>query len=330
MISDNYLKAKKILETIGMPFEEMANDDKCGASWANRTPYVFLTFAGIKTNDSFDKAKCWTDDKSLLPNKRWIERYNEYWGSEGGKVGSGTYDYFFRCPIRYLNEMGVIAINPDKPNRPQTSPARVYGLTEAARDLLVNWDNDEFEAKALFQSASEDTLAQWIKEKHNQEIEITLDRGRKIILKGDNHDKLQKAIVEQFAPEFINDYEVLYIADTTNKQIRAPNERIAELGLSELFEKDLPDVVIWDKEHGWVFIIEAVHSSGVITPSRLDRFKIALGDMVSNAVFVTAFAARGDYKKYVDSIAWKTEVWIAENPKNMIHHDGERFLGPYS
>lgn len=243
-------------------------------------------------------------------------------------IAGGTYDYFFRCPIRYLNELGVIAINPDKP-RPQTSPARVYGLTQEARDLLIAWQENPEEAVSAFLQASENLRAEWLKNKSERQIEAKLDRGRTITLAGDEHDVLQKNIVEEFAPRFIKDFEALYIADTSNKQVRAPNRRVNELGLAGLFEKDLPDVVIWDRHREWVFILEAVHSSGAITPSRPDRFKKALGEMSDSAVFVSVFSSRDVYKKFVESISWKTEVWIADNPENMIHHDGERFLGPY-
>ena len=30
------------------------------------------------------------------------------------------------------------------------------------------------------------------------------------------------------------------------------------------------------------------------------------------------------------SIAWESEVWIAEAPNTMNHFNGERFLGPYA
>jgi hypothetical protein len=330
MGDENFNTAQQILEAVGMPFEEMQNDDKCGASWARRTPGVMLTFAGIGPDNSVKDARSWSDGAdNLLKNKQWIERYNGYWGHVGGNVGSGTYDYFFRCPIRYLNELGVIAINPDKP-RPQTSPARVYGLTEEARDLIRNWSDDEDAAVKAFLEASENIRAEWIKQQQARQVVAQLDRGRTIALAGDSHDVLQKMIVEEFAPRFIENFEVLYIADTSNKQIRATNEKITRLGLEGLFEKDLPDVVIWDEVRQWVFIIEAIHSSGVITPSRLDRFKTALGEMSSRAIFVSVFANRDVYKRFVDSISWKTEVWIADNPDNMIHHDGERFLGPYT
>lgn len=46
-------------------------------------------------------------------------------------------------------------------------------------------------------------------------------------------------------------------------------------------------------------------------------------------VFVTAFPTRKVMMKYLQEIAWETEVWVAEAPSHLIHFNGERFLGPY-
>ena len=43
----------------------------------------------------------------------------------------------------------------------------------------------------------------------------------------------------------------------------------------------------------------------------------------------TAFENRRTMQSFVSQIAWKSEVWIAEDPDHMIHFNGERFLGPY-
>jgi hypothetical protein len=34
--------------------------------------------------------------------------------------------------------------------------------------------------------------------------------------------------------------------------------------------------------------------------------------------------------RYLDSISWETEVWVADAPTHLIHFNGERFLGPYT
>jgi hypothetical protein len=59
------------------------------------------------------------------------------------------------------------------------------------------------------------------------------------------------------------------------------------------------------------------------------ELKDLFADSAPGLVFVTAFADRPTFGKYLSDIAWETEIWIAEDPTHMIHFDGERFLGPY-
>ncbi|WP_407927180.1 BsuBI/PstI family type II restriction endonuclease [Butyricicoccus intestinisimiae] len=33
-------------------------------------------------------------------------------------------------------------------------------------------------------------------------------------------------------------------------------------------------------------------------------------------------------KQFSESLAWETEVWIADMPDHMIHLNGDKFLGP--
>ena len=53
-------------------------------------------------------------------------------------------------------------------------------------------------------------------------------------------------------------------------------------------------------------------------------FEITLHDKI----FVTAFLDFKTFKKFSESLAWDTEVWMADMPDHMIHLNGDRFLGP--
>jgi hypothetical protein len=48
----------------------------------------------------------------------------------------------------------------------------------------------------------------------------------------------------------------------------------------------------------------------------------------SGKIYVTAFPDKKTYKKFVDDLAWETEVWIAETPQHLIHLNGDKFIGP--
>jgi len=45
-------------------------------------------------------------------------------------------------------------------------------------------------------------------------------------------------------------------------------------------------------------------------------------------IYVTAFPDFSTFKKFSGSLAWETEVWIADIPDHMIHMNGDKFLGP--
>jgi type II restriction enzyme len=45
-------------------------------------------------------------------------------------------------------------------------------------------------------------------------------------------------------------------------------------------------------------------------------------------IYVTAFPDFATLKKYASQIAWETEIWIMYMPDQMIHVNGDRFMGP--
>ena len=60
---------------------------------------------------------------------------------------------------------------------------------------------------------------------------------------------------------------------------------------------------------------------------------IEINEMTNNVksgkIFITAFLDVQTYKKFMDKLAWETEVWIANMPEHLIHLNGNRFMGPY-
>jgi type II restriction enzyme len=89
----------------------------------------------------------------------------------------------------------------------------------------------------------------------------------------------------------------------------------------------MPDIIAHSSQKNWLFLIEAVDSSGAISPTRFRELRRWARHCLADIVFVTAFPNRETFCKF--DIAWETEVWIADAPEHMIHFDGEKFLGPY-
>ena len=92
----------------------------------------------------------------------------------------------------------------------------------------------------------------------------------------------------------------------------------------------LPDVVAYSREKNWLYLIEAVYSSGPISETRLLELKELTKDCRADIVYVTAFLDRSAFRRWVKDIAWETEVWIADNPTHLVHFNGDKFMGPYT
>jgi type II restriction enzyme len=120
--------------------------------------------------------------------------------------------------------------------------------------------------------------------------------------------------------------EVLYLGDTTDKFLLVNGEALQKLHLPEPSHGELPDIIAYSSAKNWLFLIEAVHSSGVISPLRLLSFKKLVLNCPARPVFVTAFLDKRTFRKFAADIAWETEVWIAAEPDHLIHFNGDKFL----
>ena len=126
-----------------------------------------------------------------------------------------------------------------------------------------------------------------------------------------------------------NDCLILYIGDTSNKLLHIEDLEIKKLNIFELSHDELPDIIGFSKKNNWLYLVEAVHSSGPMSEIRVLQLKKLLSTCVAELIFVTAFLTRGDFKKWMLDVAWETEVWIADNPDHLIHFNGHKFLGAH-
>ena len=62
------------------------------------------------------------------------------------------------------------------------------------------------------------------------------------------HNKLQKAIIEEFAPRFAPESECLYVGDTTNKDMVKNTEKMKGIGFDITLHDKMPDVVLYKED----------------------------------------------------------------------------------
>lgn len=151
-------------------------------------------------------------------------------------------------------------------------------------------------------------------------IDFTFSKGE--------HNQLQKAIIEEFAPRFAPDAECLYVGDTIQKDLVKYDKRLKELGFEITVHDKMPDVILYRSDKDWLYFIEAVTSVGPIDSKRMQEILEMTERVSSGKIFITAFLDFKTYKKFSEQLAWETEIWLAESPDHMIHLNGDRFLGP--
>jgi type II restriction enzyme len=140
------------------------------------------------------------------------------------------------------------------------------------------------------------------------------------------HSQLIKAIIDEFAPRFIPDSQLLYAGDTGKKWGYFDKDTFDKLGITLDEHGKIPDVIFYFSQKKWLILVESVTSHGPIDSKR--KFELEkLFDTNLTTIYVTAFPDRQTFTRFTAEIAWETEVWLADNPSHLIHFNGDKFLG---
>lgn len=312
------IEAIEVLTILGIPFDN--------STWRRieRIAMVFLATGQINADTGWKNIKDLHDGINMK-TRDIIKYINEFFEEN---ISSGSYDDIRRKDLKLL-VIGEIALRANE-NLARNDSTRGYAINPILTASLQNvgregWKEKLQEASAKFTTAAEklDTT------REIEQVPITLPSGLELNLLPGEHNELQKAIIEELLPRYGYGAEVLYIGDTADKFLFMSKDKLKNLHFFELSHGELPDIVAYSEAKNWLYLIEAVHSSGPISESRLLELKRLTKDCIADIVYITAFMDRAKFRTWVKDIAWETEVWIAETPDHLIHFDGSRFLGPY-
>ncbi len=307
-----------ILENFGIPLNGTPRR-------LERMAIAFLAISDVKTIKEFKFAKNLSDDSYALKTREIIEFVNQHFQE---KISSGSYDNIRRKDLKLLVAAGIVLQS--NPNSATNDSTRGYGLSPTYAKLLRKYPHKEWSSNLKNQLKGIKTLSEKLKRKRKlKKIPVILPSGKKIKFSIGLHNDLQKAIVEEFLPLYGYGAEVLYIGDTANKYLHLDQIALEQLNFFEISHDELPDIIAYSKSKNWLYLIEAVHSSGAISELRLMQLKKLTKKCKADIIYVTAFLDRPTFRKFVAYIAWETEVWIADNPEHLIHFNGDKFLGPY-
>lgn len=208
------------------------------------------------------------------------------------------------------------------------SPNYRYRLTDEMLDLIRSYGTDRWlDNLSVFQQNHSSLVQLYASKRARQRMPVRINGDDFTFSPGD-HNQLQKAIIEDFAPLFAPNAECLYVGDTIQKDLVKNEEKLRELGFDITLHDKMPDVVLYCEDKNWLYFIESVTSVGPMDPKRIKEIKEMTEGVTAGKIFVTAFLNFKTFKKFSESLAWETEVWIADMPDHMIHLNGDKFLGP--
>jgi BsuBI/PstI restriction endonuclease domain/BsuBI/PstI restriction endonuclease HTH domain len=307
-------EALEILESVGIPMDKTERA-------LERMAVCFLAVAGV-TKD-WSKAK----ENTNLKSRAIITYVNANFEE---KISSGSYDDIRRKDLKLLVLADIVENSGVNKGSATNDPTRGYALRADFKKLVVTFNTENWKKSLKAFNKNKPSLADIIARKRNLEkIPVKLPNGKPLELSLGEHNILQKEIIEQFLPRFGSDCVVLYIGDTSNKSLHIETEELKKLNFFELSHDELPDIIAYSKKNNWLYLIEAVHSSGPMSETRVLELKKMLKKCKAELIFVTSFLKRTDFRKWMLEVAWETEVWIADNPDHLVHFNGHKFLGAY-
>jgi adenine-specific DNA-methyltransferase len=305
-------EALEILKSLGLPVRQQ-NERSC------RT---LLALAGLTEKRPWAKAQ-----QPLLRIWDIMGWMKEKYGKE---YAANSRETIRRQTVHQFEQARLIDRNPDDPSRPTNSGETRYQLTEDAAEVLRSFGTPIFSQKCEgFIEQHGSLTAAYERARKLHKVPVMLPDGSQVELSPGIHNELQRLIVEDFAPRFAPGSLVLYLGDTAQKRLVVASDVLGELNIPEMSHDKLPDVVLYDGQRNWLFLIEAVTTHGPVSPKRHAELEAMLKDCPAGRVYVTAFMDFTAFKKYASEIVWESEVWIAEFPDHMIHFNGDKFLGPY-
>ena len=171
-------------------------------------------------------------------------------------------------------------------------------------------------------------MEQYAKVRDMQLVPVKVKAGHAISLSPGDHSELIRDIVDSFGPRYAPAGDLVCIGDTGDKHGFFDKDLLASLEIVLDNHGKLPDVVIYMRDKNWLLLIESVTSHGPVDSKRQLELARLFKGCQAGLVYVSAFPDRKTFLRYLNVIAWESEVWIADAPTHMIHFNGSRFLGP--
>lgn len=310
-------EAKRLLKLF--EFDEKRTNDM-----AART---LLSLLNLREGDTWDQA---TNNRiGVRGLMDWMRKKLDY------QIAENSRETIRREVLHQFVAAAFCEHNDDDPDRTTNSPKNVYRVSPNALSVIRMYSGSE-DNSSDFLPALEEYLAyapSLVKlqreERRMAKIPVRMPSNEIAYINPGGQNKLIKSMVEEFCPRFIPGGNVLYIGDADNKTAYYKEEYFASLGINLDMHGKMPDLVVYQKDKNWLFLMEAVTTHGPVDPLRKKNLESLFGGSEAGIVYVSCFPNRRVLRSHLMNIAWETEVWLESHPTHMIHFNGSRFMGPY-
>ncbi len=264
--SDNTKKlineALDILQNVGIPFSGKR------PRGLESMAMSFLAVAGVIK--SWKEAKGQNEHRHLK-TREIIKFINENFEEN---ISSGSYDDIRRKHLKLLVLGDLVLNSANNPSAAQNDPTRGYTLSAEFKALVNYYGTANWEIKLRLFVKNRPSLQEILQRKRDiPKVRITLPSGHILEFSRGGHNQLQREIIEEFLPRFGSGCQVLYVGDATDKFLLREDDKLKELGFFELSHDSLPDVVAYNKDKNWIFLIEAFFTSGPMSEERIFELK---------------------------------------------------------
>lgn len=308
-----------IIDQLGIPLEGLTGRDK------EKLAMALLAAGDVKTSKEWRKVKS-TNSGYSITTKQCVEFYNTYLEENMSK---GSYDYVLRDGFSKLLIGGIVERS--KPESNLSDATRGYRISTEYARIISKFGQKDWEKQVEILNKTHITYRERLAQTRNiPMINVKMPDGKEFQLKDGEHNLIQQQVITEFLPRFGYGATLLYCGDSDNKYgVINEKEKLAELGIKDLSQGKLPDIVAYSAEKDWIYLIEAYHTSNPITAERKYELEQMMGECADKCIYITAFESNDAFRNCKEDLAWETEVWIVTNPDHMIHRNGFRFIGPY-
>ena len=321
--------------------EGTANRNYVTREIAAKTVFVMLYVGAVEGTERWlrpDQVTRMTDSQAAMAN----DQDREAWLAESMRPATGYiegrwYAANTREPIRDetlregLVRMGAVK---EREGLPTTSPSPRYALAEEFARLFDPGLTEEAlkAASEKWQTAnlSRGALARVAIMRRGAvaregRVLVTFPNGETRHMEPGPSSVISKAVVEQFAPRFLEQPGVIWLSESRNQVVARDDSLAQDIGLTIQPDRNLPDLILVDlgPAEPLLVFVEVVATAGPVSDARqaaLMTIATEAGFRENQVAFLTAYADRDDaaFKASVSELAWRSFAWFMSEPEHIV------------